>query len=248
MRNVESIRLGGLGRRAAWAAGVAVGLLAPWASLFAIDRIEPKPKDLENVGVTERLDEQVPLDLAFVDSTGAPVTLAQYFDGKLPVILTLNYSNCARLCSLQLNGVFAALQRLDWDLGDKWRIRATARYDVGRTDMRDYVVQLDRKQHCLTWYIRYRDVGGGLTFGVNLSGLMGGTRPYDAVREPDWLKQMQPDLSGTAAETENVERPTGPGETEGAGDAQAPVSTELPASSQGASATPTLADTDDSGS
>lgn len=107
------------GKHAAWAMGIVAGLLAWGTSLFAIDRIEPKPKDLENVGVTEHLDEQVPLDIAFVDSTGVPVTLAQYFDGKRPVILTLNYSNCARLCSLQLNGVFAALQRLDWDLGDK---------------------------------------------------------------------------------------------------------------------------------
>jgi protein SCO1/2 len=85
----------------------------------AIDRIEPPPKDLENVGVTEHLDDQVPLDLPFVDSHGSPVALATFFDGTRPVILTMNYSNCARLCSLQLNGVFHALQRMDWDLGGK---------------------------------------------------------------------------------------------------------------------------------
>ncbi len=84
---------------------------------MAIDRIEPLPKDLENVGVTEHLDDQVPLNLPFVDSDGTPVTLAKFFDGTRPVILTMNYSNCARLCSLQLNGVFHALQRIDWDLG-----------------------------------------------------------------------------------------------------------------------------------
>jgi protein SCO1/2 len=89
---------------------------------LAIDRIEPKPKDLENVGVTEHLDDQVPLDLPFVDSGGSPATLATFFDGTRPVILTMNYSNCARLCSLQLNGVFHALQRMDWDLGQKVRM------------------------------------------------------------------------------------------------------------------------------
>jgi len=126
MRNVDHGRARGwgkpAGRLATWAISVTISLLAPWASLFAIDRIEPKPKDLENVGVTEHLDEQVPLDIPFVDSSGKPVTLSDFFDGKRPVILTLNYSNCARLCSLQLNGVFQALQRLDWDLGDKLRM------------------------------------------------------------------------------------------------------------------------------
>ncbi len=122
MRSAESS--GGQRKRlrSAGAFVVCCVLLASSSSVWAIDRIEPKPKDLEKVGVTERLDEQVPLDIPFVESSGTPVTLAQYFDGKRPVILTLNYSNCARLCSLQLNGVFEALQRLDWDIGDKFQM------------------------------------------------------------------------------------------------------------------------------
>lgn len=88
----------------------------------SVDRIEPAPKELESVGVTEHLDEQVPLDVPFVDSDGTPVTLGKFFDGTRPVILTMNYSNCPRLCSLQLNGVFDALGRLDWDLGQKYRM------------------------------------------------------------------------------------------------------------------------------
>jgi protein SCO1 len=102
-------------------------LLAAWIaacvpSAAAVDRIEPMPKELENVGVNERLANQVPLDLSFVDSDGSPVTLAQFFDGTRPVILTMNYSNCPRLCSLQLNGVFAGLQKLSWDLGSKFQM------------------------------------------------------------------------------------------------------------------------------
>ncbi len=88
----------------------------------AIDRIEPPPKELENVGVAEHLDAQVPLELPFVDSDGTPVTLAKFFDGTRPVILTMNYSNCPRLCSLQLSGVFSALQRMEWNLGQKFQM------------------------------------------------------------------------------------------------------------------------------
>ncbi len=83
-------------------------------------RTEPLPSELKGVGVSEHLDEQVPLDLEFVDSNGKKVKLGDYFDGERPIILTMNYSNCPMLCSLQLNGLYDALGRLDWNMGDKY--------------------------------------------------------------------------------------------------------------------------------
>ena len=85
-------------------------------------RTEALPADLLEVGVTEHLNEQIPLDLEFVDSTGKPVKLSQYFDGQLPVVLTLNYSDCPMLCSLQLNGLSKALPDLGFQLGGQFRI------------------------------------------------------------------------------------------------------------------------------
>src|SRR5438128_6102280 len=46
------------------------------------------PRPLREVGFDQRLNEQVPLDLAFRDEAGRPVHLGDYFDGK-PVILVL---------------------------------------------------------------------------------------------------------------------------------------------------------------
>jgi len=85
-------------------------------------RIEPAPKELQQVGVVEQLDAQIPLDTPFVDSSGRRVTLKDFFDGTLPVILTLNYSNCPMLCSLQLNGLLDGIQKMPWDLGNQYRI------------------------------------------------------------------------------------------------------------------------------
>lgn len=85
-------------------------------------RTEPLPKELEGVGVTEHLGEKIPWDLPFVDSDGKTVTLKQYFDGHRPVILTLNYSNCPMLCSLQLNGLFDGLKQMPWAIGDKFEM------------------------------------------------------------------------------------------------------------------------------
>lgn len=43
--------------------------------------------------------------------------LGDYFDGARPVILTLNYYRCPMLCGLQLNGVVAGMEELDWTPG-----------------------------------------------------------------------------------------------------------------------------------
>jgi len=85
-------------------------------------RKEPAPKQLEQVGITEHLDVPLPLDLSFRDSQGQEVTLAKYFDGEHPVVLTLNYSSCPMLCSLQLTGLFDGLKKLKWDLGRQYRM------------------------------------------------------------------------------------------------------------------------------
>lgn len=80
------------------------------------------PKELQDVGIVDKRGDQVPLDLSFVDSDGRKVTLSQLFDGSRPVLLTLNYSNCPMLCSLQLNGFFDALRDMPWNIGDNFQM------------------------------------------------------------------------------------------------------------------------------
>ena len=74
------------------------------------------------MGVTPHQGAKLPLDLPFLESDGKKVTLRQFFDGKRPVILTLNYSNCPMLCSLQLNGLVNAMRDMPWDLGTQYQI------------------------------------------------------------------------------------------------------------------------------
>ena len=98
-------------------------------------RKESAPKDLLEVGITEHLSDQIPLDLPFVDSKGKAVTLGNYFDGSKPVLLTLNYSNCPMLCSLQLTGLFDGLKKMDWSLGNEYRM-VTVSIDPAETPER----------------------------------------------------------------------------------------------------------------
>ncbi len=75
------------------------------------------PAALDEVGIEEHLDAGLPLDLEFVDEDGNTVRLGDYFDGRRPVILTLNYYRCPMLCGLQLNGVVDGLEQMDWTPG-----------------------------------------------------------------------------------------------------------------------------------
>jgi protein SCO1/2 len=79
------------------------------------------PAILNGVGVTQRLNEQLPLDLTFTDDMGQTVQLASYF-GKKPAILALVYYQCPMLCSEELNGLVGALQMVNFVPGKDFNV------------------------------------------------------------------------------------------------------------------------------
>ena len=69
----------------------------------------PPTYQANDVNVTEKLGAKVPLDAKFKTQDGKVTTLGDVLRGELPTILTFNYADCPMLCSLQLNGLMAAL-------------------------------------------------------------------------------------------------------------------------------------------
>jgi len=67
------------------------------------------PQVLQKVGVAQHLNQQLPLDAAFVDESGKPVKLGDYF-GKKPAILALVYYTCPMLCSEEMDGLTSSLE------------------------------------------------------------------------------------------------------------------------------------------
>jgi len=71
---------------------------------------------LQQVGIDQRIGQQLPLDVAFHDESGKSVPLRHYF-GERPVLLTLVYYQCPMLCSQVLNGVVSSLLTLKLSAG-----------------------------------------------------------------------------------------------------------------------------------
>jgi len=93
-------------RAAAIAAAILAGGLA---------HAQPRPmaaKVFSDVGIEQRLGEQVPLDLEFTDEQGRKAPLSSYF-GEKPVILSLVYYKCMMLCPQVLEGMTATFKTIE---------------------------------------------------------------------------------------------------------------------------------------
>ena len=107
------------------ATAIAVLTLAPTAAAqLASDPMQSvgvRPDLLKQVGIDQKLNQPIPLSLAFRDEHGQTVRLGEYF-GQKPVILTLVYYNCPMLCTQILNGVESGLKELPMDIGKQFNV------------------------------------------------------------------------------------------------------------------------------
>jgi len=145
-----------------------------------VERKDPLPRRLLGVDVKEHLSAPVPMDLSFTDEDGKLVTLKDYFDGSVPVLLTMNYSNCPMLCSLQLTALVEGLKKVDWTIGKEYRM-VTVSYDptetqelAHRTHAR-YMAQYGRPGSESGWHFLHGSEGNvkamakalGITYSYN---------------------------------------------------------------------------------
>ena len=93
-----------------------------WLSASSVvAQVQGRPQLLSDVGIDQKLDGQVPLDLPFREETGRTVQLAEYF-GEKPVVLALVYYECPMLCTQVLNGLLRSFQVLQFDVGKQFNV------------------------------------------------------------------------------------------------------------------------------
>src|SRR5688572_18516385 len=77
------------------------------------------PKALNGVGIDQKLNDQLPLDLVFRNDKGETVKLGDYF-GRKPVMLSLVYYQCPMLCNQVLNGMVTAFRVMSFTPGEEF--------------------------------------------------------------------------------------------------------------------------------
>jgi protein SCO1 len=114
------------------------------------------PELLQDVGLDQKLNTQLPLNLEFKDEQGRTVRLGDFF-GKRPVILTLAYYECPMLCTQVLNGVASAVGVLKFSIGLEYEI-VTVSFDPRDTPERarakkaSYIGRYNRPGAAAGWH------------------------------------------------------------------------------------------------
>ena len=112
---------------AATAALAQPGQLAPVQPSLSMQdgNLKPAlPGALQGVGIDQKLDRQIPLDLVFRDEAGRQVPLSTFFHAGKPVLLAPVYYRCPMLCTQILNGVASSLKAVSLDPGRDFEIVA----------------------------------------------------------------------------------------------------------------------------
>jgi protein SCO1/2 len=135
---------------------------------------------LREVGIDQKLDAQIPLDLEFNDEAGKAVKLGEYF-GSRPVVMALVYYQCPMLCTQVLNGLAGSLQGMSFEAGKEYDVLVVS-FDPGETP----AMAAERKREFLRRFVRTAQPGSvhfltGRESSVKaLTGAVGFRYVYDA--------------------------------------------------------------------
>lgn len=114
------------------------------------------PPALQEVGIEQKLNEQLPLDTPFVDENGENVTLGKYF-GKKPVVIALVYYECPMLCNEVLNGLVRAIKPLNFSVGKEFDVVAISfdareKHEIARAKKETYLANYNRQGTETGWH------------------------------------------------------------------------------------------------
>jgi protein SCO1/2 len=90
-----------------------------------------RPAALKDVGIDQKLNGTLPLDLHFRDETGRDVRLGEFFSTKA-VIITPIYYGCPMLCTQILNGLVSGLKPVIFNAGQQYEVVAVS-FDPSET-------------------------------------------------------------------------------------------------------------------
>ena len=117
---------------------------------------DQQPLMLKKISIQQRLNTQIPLNLAFRDETGKAVQLGDYF-GQKPVVLSLVYFQCKILCPEEIDGLVGALEMLKFNPGHDYNvvlvsIDATETPEIAAREKAFYMKRFGRPETVNGWH------------------------------------------------------------------------------------------------
>jgi len=109
------------------------------------------PQALKEIGIQQKLGEQLPLETEFKDETGRTVRLGDYFNKGRPVVIAFVYYECPMLCNEVLNGLTGSLKGISFDAGKEFDVvaisfdaRENEKPDLARNKKESYMSRYGR--------------------------------------------------------------------------------------------------------
>jgi protein SCO1/2 len=114
------------------------------------------PSILQEVGIDQHLEAQVPLDLEFRQEDVQAIRLRDCMANK-PTILIMAYYRCPMLCTQVLNGLVDGLRKVPFEMGKDYQV-VTVSFDdregpeLAAAKKRSYLEQYGRPGAARGWY------------------------------------------------------------------------------------------------
>ncbi len=115
-----------------------------------------RPKLTKDVGIDQKLQAPVPLDLTFRDESNQLVPLRTYFGDK-PVVLELVYFNCTSLCPMSINESITSLKRVALEPAKDYDVVVVSfdpadTPEIARKKKAEYAAQFGRPSFNAGWH------------------------------------------------------------------------------------------------
>lgn len=113
------------------------------------EQLDENRELMERLQINEQLGEYIPGDIMVTNEAGEEVPISSYFDSGKPVLISLVYFNCPSMCSLILNGVADAVDKLRWNPSEEYELLTISidpaeGHEFAAQQKQSYVNQIDR--------------------------------------------------------------------------------------------------------
>lgn len=109
------------------------------------------PPDLAEVGIEDKPGAELPRDAELIGSDGRSFILGEYMDAEKPLVLVLAYYRCPMLCSMVINGMTKAFEKMGKRPGADFRVLVVSfdprdTTDVAASKRENYMAKLDASE------------------------------------------------------------------------------------------------------